>query len=170
MRPAGMGGPARELGNEGVTLPVRKEGVTRPLDIEGVTLPEYDGVMRPLLLRTEATEDGREMMLVRTVGRESLSTATNTPHFGGQVKYLMLIRVANQDRLIAVDGDTAYPFTLPSFLPLPAKPPPSCTPAHSPGLPSIGPTKCKTPSNPKDSILTSSPISNCLPARLTLRP
>lgn len=125
---------------------------------------------RPLLLRTEAAEDGREIMLVRTAGGESLSTATNTPHLGGHVKYLMLITVADQDRLIVLDGGTAYPFTLPSFLPLPLKPPPSSTPAHSPGLPSIDPTKRRTPSNPKDSILTASPTSNCLPARLTLRP
>ena len=165
-----VGGPTREALREGVTLPVGREGVTRPVEIEGVTLPEKDGVIRPLLLRTEATEAGREMVLVRTAGRESLSTATNTPHFGGQTKYLVLIRDVDQDRLIAFFGGTAYPFTLPSFFPLPANPPPSSTPAHSPGLPSIGPMKRRTPSNPKDSILASSPISNCLPARLTLRP
>ena len=92
VRPVGVGRPTRELDSEGVTLPVGKEGVTRPLDVEGVTLPEKDGVTRPLVLRTEATEDGRELMLVRTAGGESLSTATNTPHFGGQTKYLILIR------------------------------------------------------------------------------
>jgi len=54
------------------------------------------------VLRTEATEDGRELMLVRTAGGESLSTATNTPHFGGQTKYLILIIVANQARLIGL--------------------------------------------------------------------
>ena len=94
-------GPTREVFSEGVTLPLGREGVTRPVEIEGVTLPEYDGVTRPLLLRTEATEGGRETILVRTAGGESLSTATNTPHFGGQTKYLMLIRDVDQDRLIA---------------------------------------------------------------------
>ena len=89
-------GPIRELPSEGVTLPLGREGVTRPVEIEGVTLPEYDGVTRPLLLRTEATEGGRETMLVRTAGGESLSTATNTPHFWGQTKYLMLIRDVDQ--------------------------------------------------------------------------
>ena len=37
VRPVGTG---RELGSEGVTLPVWNEGVTRPVDMEGVTRPE----------------------------------------------------------------------------------------------------------------------------------
>ncbi len=62
-----------------------------------------------------------------------------------------------------------HPATLPLFLPLPANPPPSSTPAHIPGFPSISPKYRRTPSNPSDSIRTLSPTSNPRPARLALR-
>lgn len=61
-----------------------------------------------------------------------------------------------------------HPATDPLFLPLPAKPPPSSTPAHIPGFPSISPKYLSTPSKPSDSIRTLSPTSNGRPARLAL--
>lgn len=51
---------------------------------------------------------------------------------------------------------------MPLFFPLPANPPPSSTPAHKPGLPSISPTYFNKPSKPRDSIRTLSPISKDL--------
>lgn len=63
-----------------------------------------------------------------------------------------------------------YPLTEPLFLPLPANPPLSCTPAHSPSFPSISPMKRRVPSYPRDSILTLSPTSNARPALLELLP
>jgi hypothetical protein len=67
------------------------------------------------------------------------------------------------------DERNAHPLTVPLFLPLPAKPGPSSTPAHMPCLPSISPTKRRVPSKPRDSIRTLSPTSKVRPARLTLR-
>ena len=56
---------------------------------EGVILPdaENEGVILPL--RTDATEDGREVE-TPAVGAESFVEATKTPQFGGQVKYCLL--------------------------------------------------------------------------------
>lgn len=62
-----------------------------------------------------------------------------------------------------------HPLTEPLFFPLPAKPPPSSTPAKSPTFPSISPRNLRVPSKPRDSIRTLSPMSNDLPARLELR-
>lgn len=61
-----------------------------------------------------------------------------------------------------------HPATDPLFLPLPAKPPLSSTPAHMPGFPSISPKYLSTPSKPSDSIRTLSPTSNGRPALLAL--
>jgi hypothetical protein len=116
---------------DGVRRPVDADGVTRPLEIDtdGVMRPpmldDAEGVIRPL--RDEATEEGRYWDPGPTVGADNLVVATKTPHLGGQVKYCL-------------------PATEPSFLPLPAKPPPSSTPAHKPGFPSISPTNLKIPS------------------------
>lgn len=114
-------------GTEGVRRPVDAEGVIRPLDrdTDGVILPprfaDTEGVIRPL--REDATDDGR----FPTVGGDSFVVATNTPHWGGQVKY-------------------CFPATDPSFFPLPANPPLSSTPAQRPGFPSISPTNRSVPS------------------------
>lgn len=62
-----------------------------------------------------------------------------------------------------------HPSTLPSFFPFPANPPLSSTPAHWPAFPAISPKYRRVPSNPRLSILTLSPASNDLPARLELR-
>ena len=64
--------------------------------------------------------------------------------------------------------DKTHPPNEPSFLPLPAKPANSSTPANNPGLPLISPKYRSTPSNPSDSNLTLSPTSNDLPALLAL--
>ena len=75
----------------GVTRPLERDGVFRPVDMDVVDETEadvgtrpYDGVSRPL--RTEATDEGREMLPTPTVGAESLSAPMKTPHFGGHVK------------------------------------------------------------------------------------
>lgn len=88
---------------DGVTRPAEKEGVTRPFDAtaperdlrpegianaDGVILPESGkGVTRPF--REEATDEGRET-LGPVVAVDNFVAATNTPQFGGQVKYCML--------------------------------------------------------------------------------
>lgn len=137
---------------DGVILPDCDAGVIRPLEIEdtllpfvliedeneGVALPDNEGVTRPL--RLEATDEGLEIDTAQDVEGESLEVAMNTPQFGGQVKY-------------------RFPPTEPSFFPLPAKPPPSSTPANVPAFPSISPRKRRVPSNPSDSMRTVSPSS-----------
>jgi hypothetical protein len=70
---------------------------------------------------------------------------------------------ASKDRI-------THPLKLPSFFPLPAKPPLNSTPAQRPGLPSISPRNLNVPSNPSDSTRTLSPISNGLPVLLILLP
>lgn len=138
---------------DGVTLPVASPGVARPLDPAGVLRPlalveaDSDGVARPL--RDEATDDGLEIEPAPTVGDDNFDAAMKTPQFGAQVKY-------------------RFPLTEPSFLPLPANPPLSSTPANNPAFPSISPRKRNVPSNPRDSIRTLSPISKVRPARLEL--
>lgn len=78
---------------DGVTLPLDIEGVFRPLPnderVEGVILPEAEkeGVIRPL--RTDATDDGRDIDSP-VVGADSLVDATKTPQLGGQEKYCLL--------------------------------------------------------------------------------
>lgn len=70
----------------GVTRPLDKDGVFLPLDIEDVELGTrpVEGVSRPL--RTEATDEGRDMLPGPTVGAESLSAPMKTPQAGGHVK------------------------------------------------------------------------------------
>lgn len=118
--PGVMPGVTRpEESEPGVTLPPFADGVVHVLrlkDVEGVILPEVRGVVRPP--REDATDEGRSNRPV--VGNDSFVVATNTPQFGGQAKY-------------------RFPPTDPSFLPFPANPPLSSTPAHSPALPSISP-------------------------------
>lgn len=131
-------------GTEGVRRPVDAEGVIRPLDrdTDGVILPprfaDTEGVIRPL--REDATDDGR----FPTVGGDSFVVATNTPHWGGQVKYCFLM--SKSEKVQRTHNEEAYPATDPSFFPLPANPPLSSTPAQRPGFPSISPTNRSVPS------------------------
>ena len=100
LRPVDAAGVTRPLPKDGVTLPLEIDGVTLPLDIEGVFRPlpmegraegvirpdaEKEGVMRPL--RTDATDDGRD---IPTVAADSFVKATKTPQLGGHVKYCLL--------------------------------------------------------------------------------
>ena len=108
-RAAGVvAGMTRPEGVTGVVLPLL-EGVIRPLDFidddavirgpdfndtpDGVILPDNAGVARPP--REDATEDGRCIDPGPTVGGESLTIDTKTPHFSGQIKYCFL---GNQER------------------------------------------------------------------------
>jgi hypothetical protein len=77
-----------ELDNDGVMRPADIEGVTRPVETDGVILPDIEGVVRPL--RDEATEDGRDIIPIRTAGGDSFPEATKTPQLGGQEKYCIL--------------------------------------------------------------------------------
>lgn len=61
-----------------------------------------------------------------------------------------------------------HPFTEPLFLPLPANPPLSSTPANRPDFPTISPRNFNMPSKPRDSMRTLSPMSKVRPARLEL--
>lgn len=135
-------------------------------------LPVNEGVTRPL--RVDATEEGLETDPDPAVGVESLEDVMKTPQFGGHVKYRVLYEAVRQpykrwDRWTPPRNSyRTHPLTEPSFLPLPAKPPPSSTPANSPDLPSISPRNRRVPSKPRDSIRTLSPTVNVLPARLEL--
>jgi len=135
--------------------------VTRPLNILGVTRPVLnEGVIRPEIeARVDATDEGREYAPGPTVGGDSLATATNTPHLGGQSKYRLLRPQLYKYRNGRKQEENTHPSTIPLFFPLPAKPPPSSTPAHCPCFPSISPKKRNVPSKPKLSIRTLSPIS-----------
>ena len=72
---------------------------------------------------------------------------------------------ADETRL---DTYATHPLTLPSFLPFPENPPLNSTPAHWPAFPSISPKYRRVPSKPRLSILTLSPTSKGLSARLVL--
>lgn len=63
--------------------------------------------------------------------------------------------------------DGTYSPTLPSFFPFPVNPPPSSTPAQSPGLPVISPTNLSMPSTPIESTLTFSPTPKSSTTPLT---
>lgn len=65
------------------------------MDIDGVTRPDVAGVARPF--RVDATEEAR--VPDPTVGADSLETATNTPQFGGHIKYCTLWSNGRSGRL-----------------------------------------------------------------------
>lgn len=161
MRPEVRAGVVRPAAKAGVPrLLAESAGVTRPPpDIAGVARPLTEGVARPLTggnegvvrPRDDATEEGRK------IGAESFAEATKTPHLGAHEKYDTLYMHSAQCSRKDINS---YPLTVPSFLPRPASPGASSTPAHTPGFPSIEPIKRSVPSIPRLSMRTASPGSN----------
>ena len=88
------------------------------------------------------------------------------PQFGGHEKYGTLVvsvpltAVKNVILAEAIGGRT-HPDTVPSFLPIPAKPPSSSIPAQTPALNSVSPINLNVPSIPIPLALTLSPTTGC---------